>query len=470
MKKIIFVIICLSAKISMAQIAVTNTGTLYLSSSGDIIFAASDFTNNTGAALTNNGQLYVQGNLTNNQSAMPIGTGTLTLNGSLAQALNGTQPFRTMNFVSSNAAGITLNNNLSVSGAHTFTSGLITTSATPNYLVYEAGSSYGGDNDARHVNGWVKKFGATNFIFPVGNATYERQVELTNITAGSEFNVRYDLTTPNRSATQIPIRDVNRWEYWTVNRVSGGNAQVHLNWNNAKVYFPNYILADIAAVQWNGTVWTDQGGTATGNVATTGDITSVAQSSFTLFAIGSKSWVLPVTLISFTANRQDDQTMIAWTTANEYNVHHYTVERSDDGSTFYAIGLAAARNSHITEQYTETDKAAIHRIAYYRLRSADADGKEQLSQIVSVSESNNSNLVLVTNPVHDKITLLASGLNGEFRYHLIAMNGQLMQQGTLNVQNAGQYQIPLNGKLRQGAYSLRVVNQKQNFTYKVIVL
>src|SRR6266487_3812259 len=129
--------------ISIAQTAVTNAGTLYISTSSDILHISGDFTNNSGAALTNNGDLYVKQNL---------------------------------------------------SGTHTFTSGLITTSATPNYLIYETGSSYSGNGDTKHVNGWVKKSGNTNFTFPVGDNTYERNIAL-NISASSEFNVKYSTPT-----------------------------------------------------------------------------------------------------------------------------------------------------------------------------------------------------------------------------------------------------------------------------------
>src|SRR5687767_6699026 len=141
-----------------AQTAVTNTGTLYISSNSDIFYAAGDLTN-TSTALTNNGPLYVRGTLTNNQTPATVGTGTLHLNGSSAQSVAGTATFKTYNLTTDNAAGITLNNNLSISGIHTFTTGDIASSVTPNYLVYESGSSYTGATDARHVTGWVKKIG-----------------------------------------------------------------------------------------------------------------------------------------------------------------------------------------------------------------------------------------------------------------------------------------------------------------------
>ena len=184
---ILFLLVC---SYTSAQEAFTNTGSLQVHSGGTLSgFGA--FTNTSSGALVNNGALYLKANVSNSEAAMSAGTGTLYLNGGSAQAINGSAALKTYNFVSNNTAGITLNNNLSVSGAHTFTSGIIATSATPNYLVYEAGSSYSGNGNARHVNGWVKKFGSTNFIFPVGNGTVERTVAINSLSANSEFNARY---------------------------------------------------------------------------------------------------------------------------------------------------------------------------------------------------------------------------------------------------------------------------------------
>ncbi|MBK8495520.1 MAG: hypothetical protein IPL50_11185 [Chitinophagaceae bacterium] len=66
---------------------------------------------------------------------MQAGTGTLYLNGTAAQIVSGSQVFKTYGLITNNAAGIILNNNLSAAGVHTFTAGLITTSATPNYMI-----------------------------------------------------------------------------------------------------------------------------------------------------------------------------------------------------------------------------------------------------------------------------------------------------------------------------------------------
>jgi hypothetical protein len=297
-------------------------------------------------------------------------------------------------------------------------------------------------------------------------------VALNNLSVSSEFNVKYNSgNPPSMLATQLPIRFIDPFEYWSVNKTSGGTAQVTMNWDRSKVYFPNWIVADITTAGFNGTVWADNGGTASGNVTTTGTITSNVISAFNMFTFGSKSWVLPVNLIDFTAKRQDNHTQIDWKAAAENNLSHYIVERSDDGTSFYPIGQVSARNSGIEENYQKLDPAAIQKIAYYRLRCVDIDTKEILSRTVTVSDANGGDLVLLNNPVRGQIKLLAgSALKGHFQYQLTMMNGQLVQQGALIIQSGGKYEIPLNIKIQPGTYILKVSDQLQSFNYKLVVI
>jgi hypothetical protein len=462
-------ILLISCIYTNAQQAFKNNGNLQIHA-GASVTGFGDFTNASSGALVNNGSLYIKQTLTNDQPSMIAGMGALHLNGTSTQSINGAQAFKTFDLITNNTAGFILNNNLSISGAHTFTNGIITTSATPNYLIYESGSSYSGDGDSRHVNGWVKKTGTSDFIFPIGNGTIERTAGIINLSASSEINGRYIQPTTNIWSLQGPLVQVHDEEYWQIDKVSGGTAQIALNWDNGKVAFPNVLVSEIRCAHYNGSVWASAGGTANGNVATTGTITSNAVSTFSPFTFGFESVPLPLSFISFTAERQIDYTVLKWTTANEQNVDHFTIERSDDGMRFYDIARATARNSGNTEAYSSNDYAPLINIAYYRLRSVDTDGKEKLSRIVSVTVNNNTGLTLQTNPVHEKITLIASSaLNGIFNYHITAMNGQLAQQGKLVIQNGGLHQLQLNRNLKPGAYTLEISNGPESFRYKLIV-
>src|SRR5437764_2683690 len=297
MKNRLFTLVTLLlSELAMAQTAVTNTGILKIST-GSTFYAGGNFTNNSSSSLTNNGNLYVKGNVSNGQASMSIGSGDLHLNGTSAQTVSGTQKFNTFDLETNNSSGITLNNDLSVSGTHTFTAGLVSTSATPNYLIYEAGSSYTGANDSKHVNGWVKKTGGTNFTFPVGNNSYLRAISL-NISSSSEFNVRYYIVNPTTSPVSVPLVVVDPNEYWMLNKVSGGSATVAMNWDNPKVVFPNWQIADIKTSSYDGSKWVSEGGTATGNSTTQGNITSASATFNRAFTLGSVHFPLPLTLVS----------------------------------------------------------------------------------------------------------------------------------------------------------------------------
>ena len=129
-----------------------------------------------------------------------------------------------------------------------------------------------------------------------------------------------------------------------------------------------------------------------------------------------------------------------------------------------------SRNSSNTEQYYARDYAPIQHIAYYRLRYKDINGPENLSKIVSVRVNGSTRLTLLTNPVHDKMTLLANpSLKGIFHYKIMTISGQLTQQGKLPIQNGGSYQLDLKDNFKPGTYTLEVSNDIESFRYKVIV-
>lgn len=470
MKQLLFGMLLLPAAGSVvAQNTVTNNGNLTIHSGGNLAVHG-HFNNSAAASLVIDGSLYIKRDLTSNEAAMSSGAGTLYLNGAVLQTLDGAQPFKTYNLVTGNSAGMHLNTDLYVSGVHSFTSGVITTAATPAYLVYETGASYSGSADERHVNGWVRKTGTTDFIFPVGNGTVQRTIDINNLSAGSVFAVKYSAATPNTTQLQTPLVIVDPNEYWEINKVSGGSARVTLNWDNSKVAMPSWIEPDIRVAAYNGSVWASQGGTASGSTGTTGVITSNSLSSFHRFTFGSISTTLPLTLLHFDAKRKNDITEVTWKTAEEKHVSHFVVERSENGIDFYAIGKVSARNSGRTENYTLADDKPVVSIAYYRLKSVDMDGSSTLSHIVRVTETANGSQLLVNNPVRDRIALTAKGnLAGDFDYSLYDMHGKVVQRGKVSLSTNTQVFISIPGSIPSGTYTINLHRSSTFISKKIIV-
>lgn len=472
MKKIIALILSGNMLVATAQVGMTNTGNLQMSA-GSSMTCWGDFTNTSTGALLSNGDIYIRGDLSNHQSSMLAGTGTLHLNGSSTQAVNGSQPFKTNNLVTNNAAGITLNNNLSVTGLHTFANGLIHTAGTPNFLVYEAGSLHSGSNDSRHVTGWVKKIGTTGFTFPVGDATFERTIAISGLSVSAEFNCHYFTPTANVFSLTSPLVQVKSNEYWQLDKVAGGTARVSLNWDHAKVPMNNTLLTDILAGHYTGGSWTDAGGsgTATGNVTTTGSVTSSALGTFSPFTLAYKSFPVPLQMISFAANRRAGTSYLNWVTDNEQNVSHFEIQRSYDAMNYAAIGSVGARNSGSQERYYYEDRSPLNGFAWYRIRSVDIDGKFSYTNIAVVSETDlRSNAFVVMNPVRTAITVLnKTGKDGVFNYRLFTTVGQLLVNGSISMAHNGAAVLPLPRQVAGGIFVLEISNEQTQFRQKVLI-
>lgn len=456
---------------SAAQDAVRNTGNMQIHTGGAMT-GFGNFSNTSTGVLLNNGSLYVKGTLTNDQASMAAGTGTLFLNGTSAQSVAGSAFFRTYNLNTDNGAGITLNNDLRIAGAHTFTNGLIATSVTPNYLVYEAGSSHAGSNDSRHVTGWVKKIGSENFVFPVGDNTYGRSAAISNLSASSEINCHYYTPTQNIFSLQSPIVHVKANEYWQINRISGGTAQITLNWDHSKVTMDNELISDITVAYNTGGNWTDAVGSASGNVTTTGTVVSNSVNTFGAFTIGYKAYPVPVKLLSFTGERISGVTLLHWITENEQNTDRFEVQRSYIAtSAFVTIGSAGGRNSGSRELYDFSDPSAFQGIAYYRLKTIDKDGGFSYSRIIAVMESDiNNQRFIVLNPVRTAITVFNKTMQeGPFDYALYTAAGQLILKGTVNMGSNGSAVLPLPPQTAGGVYILDISNRNVKFKQKILV-
>jgi hypothetical protein len=468
-----FIIVFITTNVC-AQIDVTNTGVLYIGTSIDTVYAAGSFTNNAASSLTNNTVLNVKQNVSNAQAGMSVGTGTLYLNGSAAQAVSGSQVFKTYNLKTANSAGITLNNDVSVSNLHTFLNGLITTSATPNYMIYESAATYTGDNDNSHVYGWVKKIGSADFTFPVGSNLYERPVSLTSLGSTSEFAVKHNrAVSPNYTSLYGALVLVDTSEYWTINQVSGSSAVVTLTWDYLKIPVPQVLITGIRNTYYDGTFWRSIGGTGIGNITLTGFVTSAATSAFnTNFTIGSTAFVLPLRLVSLTGQRNNFINQIKWEIANETNIKNYMLQRSDDGANFYTISTQNAVNSGGSSLYNYKDAAFMGAKVYYRLKYADVSGLIQYSPLITLAQQDaEKNFYVIKNPVTDKIDFYAAqAYTGNYMYTITVAAGQVVQTGVVDVNAPGIYSLPLQHTISSGTYILRLKSARHTLQKTILKL
>lgn len=178
---------------------------------------------------------------------------------------------------------------------------------------------------------------------------------------------------------------------------------------------------------------------------------------------------LPVTLISFAGNYQNQVTELSWITENIYNFNRFEIERSVDGFNFSAIGSKQPTGNLASRAtYTHTDNLSLvsGRVFYYRLKMIDNDGRIKYSNVILVrKDAGVKGIQIIPNPatVSDVVTVrVESSVKAVVDLKLTDMSGRivLQQQSTIS---AGTNSIALGSleRLQSGIYIL-VLNDGLN--------
>ena len=138
---------------------------------------------------------------------------------------------------------------------------------------------------------------------------------------------------------------------------------------------------------------------------------------------------LPLSITMFTANRNGDQVLLQWETAQEENTRDFSVERSTDGDTYAAIGTVdAAGNSSTPRDYSYTDLQPAP-ANYYRLKTSDENGQFTYSTIRVVNFPAANGLIWYSTGPHAAEVFFQQGDNE--RYSLTDAAGRLLRSGQL---------------------------------------
>jgi hypothetical protein len=96
--------------------------------------------------------------------------------------------------------------------------------------------------------------------------------------------------------------------------------------------------------------------------------------------------VLPIELLSFTGQCNNNQIVLDWTTVSETNNDYFTIERSGDGSDWVTIGtVKSAGNSSANQNYSFTVNKTQNSISYFRLKQTDLDGNFKYFHTIQVN-------------------------------------------------------------------------------------
>ncbi len=247
----------------------------------------------------------------------------------------------------------------------------------------------------------------------------------------------------------------------SLKKLSTEYGQVHIYWDNGmdEIVIPS---ADVP----NDSGWATYTGVATAPAgATAGELVfEMGNTGFFLVddVCLTEQLVLPVTLTAFEGEALEKFNNLSWTTASEENTEMFLLERSPDGySGWSVIGQTeAAGNSRAELTYEMKDEAPPGR-AFYRLRSVDFDGSQQLSEVIMLERAIGRVFRVYPNPFSGELSVLTT-MERDGRYELTDVLGRTLMSGFVP---EGEQQIRLTTEnLPQGRYFLRLGGQ----TVKVV--
>ncbi|MBH8558868.1 T9SS type A sorting domain-containing protein [Hymenobacter negativus] len=446
--------------------------------------------------LTVPSDLTVNGVLTLANGDLVVGDGvtpaTLTLNGTVVNAgsgdiagsaitnlvVGGTGALGTLIFASGlaevnnftlNRTGtgtLTLGSPLTVDGALTLTSGIITTSSTNVLGLATTGTltapAFNGTGGSSYVKGPFLRRIATvsspaSFVFPIGKGAAYRPLTL-NISAQTGTTTytaeQFETAPPTSSLGASGLSRVSGVRYFTISpdaqpTAFNGTLTIPFGVDD----YANVPAELVVAKRPNASSdWVNIGGSGTSNGSGAGNgaggssvaglLVSGSFTSFSDFALATTNAVpninplaagtvpLPVQLTAFSAQRQADKTVaVKWATATEKNSARFEAQRSLDGREFATVATVAAQgNSMSPTTYTAFDKAAPVAKLYYRLRQVDLDGTTAFSPVVTVAGSGEiAKVELYPNPAHSRISFIAEAATP---YRVLNQLGQALLRGT----------------------------------------
>ncbi|MDD2412135.1 MAG: T9SS type A sorting domain-containing protein [Bacteroidales bacterium] len=157
----------------------------------------------------------------------------------------------------------------------------------------------------------------------------------------------------------------------------------------------------------------------------TNSISGVDTSKFKGKIYPKEESTLPIELISFDAQINNNAVAIQWATATEVNNDYFTIEKSNDMKNWDVIATQkGAGNSNQYISYQFIDNKPTEGISYYRLKQTDFDGQfEYFSPVVVKNEMSFTNEI--------EVNIYPNPSNGIFNIHI---NSEI-EKGEIKITN-----------------------------------
>ena len=174
---------------------------------------------------------------------------------------------------------------------------------------------------------------------------------------------------------------------------------------------------------------------------------------------------VPVELTGFSAREDGKANMLRWTTASEGSTSHYVVEKSINGSEFFAIGEQPAQH-HSQNTYQWADDSPAEK-TYYRIVTKDVDGRSTYSNTAFVQRLNVFSIEAFFRS--DQLVIRHPAPRQDEIVTIYDITGRPLFQGQPDLNSDGQMEIQLPESVK-GVLLVNIQGAQSDHTLKLVRL
>lgn len=189
---------------------------------------------------------------------------------------------------------------------------------------------------------------------------------------------------------------------------------------------------------------------------------------------------LPITLVSFRAEKDGDRVRLTWVTSSEINNDYFTIERANDTRSFDAIlRHKGAGNSNREIYYQAYDNNPRTGFNYYRLRQTDFDGKTEAFNIevvnfgTTISSRGGDEVSIYPNPGSGDVMFIKFNdlEGGTYRFQMYDVHSKLVMDQEMilpALEGVAVKQIQGMNLLSKGVYFVKIIGKSTQAEIKYI--
>ncbi len=268
----------------------------------------------------------------------------------------------------------------------------------------------------------------------------------------------YSLTVEHTAVPGNPNASINKKYVF--------NNPVNFEGNLGVIYDPVQLNGNTESLLEMANSWSDESGfvTMTGCTRDLGKhfvSKDVSGLDIKLLTLVNGQSVLPVTLVTFEAEKNEDAIRLIWKTSSETNSDFFEIQRSRNAKDWESLGrVHSAGDSRGEAGYDYTDHDPFGGNNYYRLKMVDRDGTFALSQVRMIAWNKNVSAVF-PNPATDRLELDVKDWTKVVGVKVLNAGGVVLAERR-GVTGAKEKHIPLAG-FKSGSYMVRIEYRDGSF-------